>query len=309
VLQAFKRCSLRAHLALQSDDPTSSFVRCTLPQVVLTYPADAKELNWHNGQPVQRPYRGPTQLRFEQDFPSDFEVRLAVTSWAKAHFEVLHSGYHVASEWAAEAAVAQAAAAEYAAVEAQATAALQQMEEQQQVHLEAAQELLQQAPGAAMPPAVPDAYEQQAVLAANALLEVAAQEQAQQQLQMMVAGAVQAAAQQVANAAAQAAAAAAASPFAAAAQEGGPQPSLAAGGMPGAEPDAVVELESQDRHAELSMPAPSVALSLGAAGSCPLQHTEPAMCAALPAPLLLCPSLSGELFQDGHLQPPPASNT
>lgn len=35
-------------------------------QVVLTYSSDAKEINWQNGQPVQRPYRGPAQLRFEQ---------------------------------------------------------------------------------------------------------------------------------------------------------------------------------------------------------------------------------------------------
>lgn len=39
---------------------------CPLSQVLLTYPPDAKEITWHNGQPVQRPYRGPAQLRFEQ---------------------------------------------------------------------------------------------------------------------------------------------------------------------------------------------------------------------------------------------------
>lgn len=63
------------------------------PQVLLRYPPDAKEVSWQNGQPVQRPYRGPAQLRLEQSFEAGYDVRLAVTSWARAHFEVLHSGY------------------------------------------------------------------------------------------------------------------------------------------------------------------------------------------------------------------------
>ena len=67
-------------------------------QVVLHYPADAKEISWHNGQPVQRPYKGPSQLRFEQDFGADYDVKLAVTSWAKATFEVLNTGHNEA-EW------------------------------------------------------------------------------------------------------------------------------------------------------------------------------------------------------------------
>lgn len=76
-------------------------------QVVLAYPDDAKEISWQNGQPVHRPYRGPSQLRFEQDFPDDYDIRLAVTSWAKAHFEVLHSGYGVDPAWAADAAAVE----------------------------------------------------------------------------------------------------------------------------------------------------------------------------------------------------------
>ncbi len=67
-------------------------------EVILNYPKDAKEISWHNGHPVQRPYRGPSQLRFEQDFPDSYDVQLAVTSWAKATFEVLHTG-HNAAEW------------------------------------------------------------------------------------------------------------------------------------------------------------------------------------------------------------------
>jgi len=67
-------------------------------EIILNYPKDAKEISWHNGHPVQRPYRGPSQLRFEQDFPNTYDVQLAVTSWAKATFEVLHTG-HNDEEW------------------------------------------------------------------------------------------------------------------------------------------------------------------------------------------------------------------
>ena len=63
-------------------------------EVVLNYPPDAKEITWHGGQPVQRPYRGPSQLRFEQDFSDQFDLKLAVTSWAKATFEVMHTGHN-----------------------------------------------------------------------------------------------------------------------------------------------------------------------------------------------------------------------
>lgn len=63
--------------------------------VVLQYPEDAKEISWQNGQPVPRPYYGPPQLRFEQDFSTAYDVRLAATAWAKASFEVLHDGHNL----------------------------------------------------------------------------------------------------------------------------------------------------------------------------------------------------------------------
>ena len=92
-------------------------------QVVLRYPSDAKEVSWQNGQPVQRPYRGPPCLRLEQDFPDDFHVRLAATAWAKAHFEVLHATPAVDEAWLTEAAAAAVAAAAAAAELAAAPAA------------------------------------------------------------------------------------------------------------------------------------------------------------------------------------------
>lgn len=86
-------------------------------EVLLTYPEDAKEISWQNGQPVQRPYRGPSQLRFEQDFSDNYHLRLAVTSWAKAHFEVLHTGFAIDPEWVSAAQAAESAAAAEAAAQ------------------------------------------------------------------------------------------------------------------------------------------------------------------------------------------------
>lgn len=61
-------------------------------EVLLLYPPSAKEITWQNGQPVQRPYHGPSRLHFEEEFSDAYDVRLAVTSWAKAAFDVLHVG-------------------------------------------------------------------------------------------------------------------------------------------------------------------------------------------------------------------------
>jgi hypothetical protein len=59
--------------------------------VCLTYPQDAVQVEWHNGVAVEHPYRGPREVRFEQKYPEDYPVRLAITSWAKAQFDILHT--------------------------------------------------------------------------------------------------------------------------------------------------------------------------------------------------------------------------
>jgi len=61
--------------------------------VLILYPPNAKEITWQGGQPVQRAYNGPTRLSFEQEFSDAYDVRLAVTSWAKASYDILHTGY------------------------------------------------------------------------------------------------------------------------------------------------------------------------------------------------------------------------
>jgi hypothetical protein len=62
-------------------------------QIVLMYPRDAQEIKWNReGQPVPSPYQGPRALRFELEYASHFDVKLAVTCWAKASFDILHVG-------------------------------------------------------------------------------------------------------------------------------------------------------------------------------------------------------------------------
>lgn len=36
-------------------------------------------------------HRGPVEIKFLQEFDIDLEVKLALTAWAKASFDVLHS--------------------------------------------------------------------------------------------------------------------------------------------------------------------------------------------------------------------------
>jgi hypothetical protein len=63
-----------------------------LVQIVLFYPNDAQEIKWNrDGHPVPAPYQGPRVLRFELEFVDTFDIKLAVTCWAKASFDVIHS--------------------------------------------------------------------------------------------------------------------------------------------------------------------------------------------------------------------------
>lgn len=64
-----------------------------LAQIVLFYPSDAQEIKWNrDGHPVPAPYQGPRVLRFELEFSDSYDVKLAVTCWAKASFDIIHSG-------------------------------------------------------------------------------------------------------------------------------------------------------------------------------------------------------------------------
>lgn len=59
-------------------------------EVLLHNRRGEKEMHWINGHPVSRLYRGPETLRFEVELGGDYDVKLALTSWAKGAFEILH---------------------------------------------------------------------------------------------------------------------------------------------------------------------------------------------------------------------------
>jgi hypothetical protein len=274
--------------------PFAAAARTPCTQVVLAYPEDAKEISWQNGQPVHRPYRGPSQLRFEQDFPADYDIRLAVTSWAKAHFEVLHGGYTVDAAWAADAAAVES-------MEAAAEAAAAGEAELLLPHLQHA------AAAAAAEAAGPGPLAQLPTEHAP-------------HLQQMVAGAVAAAAQHAGH-------------FGGAAASG-PLPSdaaapvgVVAAAAPSAPPPAtrllgaVLAAPPLQPHLEAHPPASllagvAAALELGAAReqqrpAGPPEVVDEAQapgravaCSVADAPAL-CPAPSVELFEDGHL---PASS-
>jgi hypothetical protein len=101
------RCDVLLLLDTQPVDRSRLSVLCGLAAYWATCPAPqpaALTLHTHHLPAASRALPPPPlclpaclpaclQLRFEQDFPDDYDVRLAVTSWAKAHFEVLHCSH------------------------------------------------------------------------------------------------------------------------------------------------------------------------------------------------------------------------
>lgn len=59
-------------------------------EVLIQNPEDGQELFWQNTRTVPKPYKGPREVRFEQDFSPGHDVKLALTSWAHGAFDVLH---------------------------------------------------------------------------------------------------------------------------------------------------------------------------------------------------------------------------
>lgn len=56
-------------------------------------PSDGWDVRWENDRRVHSQYRGPGEIKFSQEFSRAFNVKLALTAWAKADFEVLHTTY------------------------------------------------------------------------------------------------------------------------------------------------------------------------------------------------------------------------
>lgn len=48
-------------------------------EILVQNPPDGQELYWHNTRTVPKPYKGPREVRFEQDFSPDHDIKLALT--------------------------------------------------------------------------------------------------------------------------------------------------------------------------------------------------------------------------------------
>jgi len=59
-------------------------------EVLVQNPEGGQELFWQNTRTVPKPYTGPREVRFEQDFSPNHNVKLAMTSWAHGAFDVVH---------------------------------------------------------------------------------------------------------------------------------------------------------------------------------------------------------------------------
>ncbi|GMH32463.1 hypothetical protein BSKO_00297 [Bryopsis sp. KO-2023] len=60
-------------------------------------PSDGWDVRWENDRRVHSQYRGPGDIHFVQEFPRAADVKLALTAWAKADFDVMHACGHTAS--------------------------------------------------------------------------------------------------------------------------------------------------------------------------------------------------------------------
>ncbi|KXZ56975.1 hypothetical protein GPECTOR_1g880 [Gonium pectorale] len=58
---------------------------------IITNPEDGSEMIWQNNSTVSRPYKGPRELRLQLPFTYTTPVKLAVTAWQRAAFDVLHT--------------------------------------------------------------------------------------------------------------------------------------------------------------------------------------------------------------------------
>jgi len=58
---------------------------------VVINPSDGWNVRWENDRRVHSQYRGPSEIKFSQNFSDDYDVKLALTAWAKADFDVLHT--------------------------------------------------------------------------------------------------------------------------------------------------------------------------------------------------------------------------
>ncbi|CAD7697165.1 unnamed protein product [Ostreobium quekettii] len=65
-------------------------VRPGKAQFIVKNPTDGWDTRWENNHRVHTEYRGPGVISFSQDFSDELDVKLALTAWAKASFDVLH---------------------------------------------------------------------------------------------------------------------------------------------------------------------------------------------------------------------------
>lgn len=59
-------------------------------EVLITHPANGQVLYWASSKTSSKPYRGPLEMQLEQRFSTNYDVKLALTSWALGAFDVLH---------------------------------------------------------------------------------------------------------------------------------------------------------------------------------------------------------------------------
>ncbi|PNH03578.1 hypothetical protein TSOC_010357 [Tetrabaena socialis] len=82
---------------------------------IITNPDDGAEMIWQNNSTISRPYKGPRELRLQLARNYTTPIKLAVTAWQRAAFDVLHTTPKAMPPTTAPAVAVPAAVAEPAA--------------------------------------------------------------------------------------------------------------------------------------------------------------------------------------------------
>ncbi|GLC38665.1 hypothetical protein PLESTB_000457800 [Pleodorina starrii] len=82
---------LPARLPIMKDTVVEILVTPREISFIVTNPEDGAEMVWQNNSTVSRAYKGPRELRLQLPNTYQGPVKLAVTAWQRAAFDVLHT--------------------------------------------------------------------------------------------------------------------------------------------------------------------------------------------------------------------------
>lgn len=82
---------LPARMPLMKGSEVEVLATASYVEFIVTNPADGNEMLWQQNNTVSRPYKGPPEMRLHIPYAFKGPIKLAVTAWHRAAFDVLHA--------------------------------------------------------------------------------------------------------------------------------------------------------------------------------------------------------------------------